>query len=117
MTGLALISDLMMGSRVTAAASRAGVEIAIVASEEALVAGFESLRPKLVIVDLSHPGLETLRLAHRLRALLPEGSMTIAFAPHVHRERLSAATEAGFRLVLSRGQFHAEIDEILKRYA
>ncbi|MEX0978533.1 MAG: hypothetical protein WDZ48_06760 [Pirellulales bacterium] len=101
----------------TAAASRAGVAIALVASEEALVAKSESLRPQLVIVDLSHPGTDPWSLAHRLQGLLPDEAMTVAFGPHVHKERLTAAAEAGFRLVVSRGQFHAEVDEILKRYA
>lgn len=106
-----------MGSHVTGAASRAGVEITLVASEESLVAKSENLRPRLVIVDLSHPALEALHLLERLRGILSEEAMTVAFAPHVHKERLSAAAAAGFRLVISRGQFHADIEAILKHYA
>lgn len=117
MTALALISDLMIGSQSTAAAERVGSSLALVASEEALVAETEKVRPALVIVDLSHPGLDPHALMLRLQPLLPPDATSVAFGPHVHKERLLAAREAGFSLVISRGQFHAEMDEILKRYA
>jgi CheY-like chemotaxis protein len=117
MSALALVSELMMGSQVAAAAKRTGASVALVASDEALVAQAETLRPNLVIVDLGHPGLDARALVERLAPLLPPGATLIAFGPHVHKERLAAAREAGFGLVLSRGQFHAEMDEILKTYA
>jgi DNA-binding response OmpR family regulator len=116
MPALALISDLMMASHVKAAAERAGIETELVNTAEALVSRSETIRPRLVIVDLSHPGLEVLQLAQDLRGHLPDGAMTIAFGPHVHKDRLTAAADAGFGLVLSRGAFHAEADEILKRH-
>jgi CheY-like chemotaxis protein len=117
MSALALISDLLMQSQVAAAATRAGADIAIAAADDALVAKAESLRPRLVIVDLSHPGLDPRQLLDRLQPLLPPDVTTVAFGPHVHKQRLAAATEAGFGLVVSRGQFHAEMEQILKRYA
>ncbi|MCH8922902.1 MAG: hypothetical protein IIA67_07110 [Planctomycetes bacterium] len=117
MSAVALISDLLMQSQVAAAAQRAGAEIAIVATDDALLAKAENLRPRLVIVDLSHPGLDPRQLFDRLQPLLPPEVTTVAFGPHVHKQRLAAAREAGFGLVVSRGQFHAEMEEILKRYA
>jgi hypothetical protein len=41
----------------------------------------------------------------------------VAYAPHVHEDRLRAATEAGCNEVLSRGQFDRQMDDILARYA
>ena len=117
MSAVALISDLLMRSQVAAAAARAGVEIAIVAADNALVAKAENLRPRLVIVDLSHPELDPRQLFDRLQPLLPPEATTVAFGPHVHKQRLAAAMEAGFGRVVSRGQFHAEMEEILKRFA
>ncbi|MEX0677198.1 MAG: hypothetical protein WD063_08995 [Pirellulales bacterium] len=117
MSALALISDLFMQSQVVAAAGRAGVEIAIVAAEDALLAKAVSLSPRLVVVDLSHPGLDPRQLIERLQPLLPPGATTVAFGPHVHKQRLAAAAEAGFSLVVSRGQFHADMAAMLKRYA
>jgi CheY-like chemotaxis protein len=117
MSALALISELAMGSQVAAAAKRAGAEVELVSSEQAMIAGAERLRPSLAIVDLGHPGLDVRALFERLKPLLPPGATSIAFGPHVHKERLAAAREAGFGLVISRGQFHAEMDEILKSCA
>ena len=113
----ALISDLAMQSQLTAAAQRAGVQLTICASEDALVESARRLRPVLVIVDLSHPGLDAPELMNRLRPHFAPDAQTIAFGPHVHKARLLAASEAGFRLVISRGQFHAEMEEILKQGA
>lgn len=117
MSALALISDLMTASQATAAAQRAGAPLTLVASEDALIAQAESLSPRLVIVDLSHPGMDASRLFDRLQPQLPSGATTVAFGPHVHKERLAAAAAAGFGLVLSRGRFQTEMVEILRREA
>ena len=117
MSALALISDLLMQSQVAAAASRAGVDIKFVASEDALVAQAESLRPGLIVVDLAHPKFDPAQCFERLKPLLAPQTTSLAFGPHVHRQRLAAAAEAGFSLVLSRGQFHAEMEDLLKRFA
>jgi CheY-like chemotaxis protein len=117
MSALALISDLLTQSHLAAAARRAEVEITIVGSEDALVAQAESLRPGLVVVDLAHPGLDPRQCFERLKPLLPPETTSIAFGPHVHRQRLATAAEAGFSLVVSRGQFHAEMEDLLKRFA
>jgi DNA-binding NarL/FixJ family response regulator len=117
MSNLALISDLMMQSHVSGAAARAGTTLKIVGSSETLMAEAAAGQPALVILDLSHPGLDPHDLIPRLKELLPPGAVTVAFGPHVHHERLHAAQEAGCDLVVSRGQFHAQTEEILKRYA
>jgi hypothetical protein len=39
----------------------------------------------------------------------------IAFGPHVHEALLDAATQAGCDEVFSRGQFFAQLDEIISR--
>ena len=54
-----------------------------------------------------------------LVARLPIAGATrlVAFGPHVHKAKLAAAAAAGFGLVLSRGQFYAQMDELLKQYA
>lgn len=117
MSTLALISDLMMQSHVSGAATRAGASLEIVGTADALLAKAEAGQPNLVILDLSHPGLEPGELMPRLKELIPSGAVTVAFGPHVHQQRLAAASAAGCELVISRGQFHAQTEEILKRYA
>jgi DNA-binding response OmpR family regulator len=117
MPAAALISELVMQSQLAAAAERAGVELTIAASEDALVEAAERLRPALVIVDLTHPGLDAAELWNRLRPHLASDAQTVAFGPHVHKARLAAAAEAGYALVISRGQFHAQVEDIFRRYA
>lgn len=117
MAALALISDLMMQSQVSAAATRVGAELQVAFSDEALLAKAEATPPRLVIVDLSHPGLDPAALMARLKPLLGEGATVIAFGPHVHKAKLEAAATAGCNLVISRGQFHAQMDELLARFS
>jgi CheY-like chemotaxis protein len=115
MAALALISDLVMQSQLSAAAADAGVELAIAGSEAACIARAETLRPRLIIVDLSHPGLDPRDTMSSLRPFIAADVTTLAFGPHVQKERLAAAAEAGFSVVLSRGQFHAQMTDILRR--
>ncbi len=117
MAALALVSDLVMQSQISAAAARTGVAVEIAGAADALVARLEAVRPRLVVLDLSHAGLDPHQLVPRLKDLLTESATLVAFGPHVHKQRLNAAVEAGCNVVISRGQFHAEMDEILKRYA
>jgi DNA-binding NarL/FixJ family response regulator len=117
MAAVALISDLMMQSQVSGAAERACVSLEIAASADALLAKVESSRPRLVILDLSHPAIDLGELVPRLKSIIPPGGTVLAFGPHVHQKLLSAAAEAGCEPVISRGQFHAQMDEILKRLA
>jgi CheY-like chemotaxis protein len=117
MAAVALISDLMMQSQVSGAAARACVSLDIAGSTEALLSKSESARPRLVILDLSHPTIDPGELVPRLKAIIPPDCTVLAFGPHVHTGLLSAAAEAGCEPVISRGQFHAQMEEILKRYA
>jgi len=111
---VALISDLMMQSQVSGAAPRAGVHVDIVASAEALVAKAESAQPRLVVIDLGHPGLDIREVVEQLKTVLPSTATILAFCPHVHKDLLTAATLAGCDTVISRGQFHSQMAELLK---
>ena len=58
----------------------------------------------LAFVDLQLPGLQIADAVQQLRESVP-GIAIIACGPHVHTERLAAATQAGCEAVVSRGQF------------
>lgn len=94
---LALVLDLMFGSRIRGVAPDA----VLAPSPGALV---EAVGPgtRLVLVDLQATGaLEALgALADR-----PEGTRVVAWAPHVMEEALSAARDAGADEVMPRGAF------------
>ena len=70
----------------------------------------------LVIVDLSLPGLDLGELIAGLRALPNSPRTIVGFAPHVHEAALLAAQQAGCDVVMSRGQFNAQLDELLGHY-
>lgn len=110
---LALVSDLMMQSQVTGAAQRTGAQVTFALSPNSLAAKLAEASPELVIVDLTHPGLDVEQLMRDIGPALPESTTTLAFGPHVHKQKLEAAAAAGFKLVLTRGQFHGGLVQLL----
>ena len=68
---------------------------------------------RLIVVDLQTPALDLSEVASLLNQA--EGVPSVAYAQHVEEAMLRAATECGFDRVLTRGQFHAEIREIVNR--
>ena len=73
--------------------------------------------PAFVILDLSTAGLNPRELVPQLRPRLADGGRIVAFGPHVHTATLAAAEEAGCDLVVSRGEFHARVDDYLRESA
>jgi CheY-like chemotaxis protein len=99
-----------------AAGKRLGISVSAVASTDAAVERVENASIDLAICDLSAPGADPLTLVARLRQRQPNLAI-VAYAPHVHEDRLRAATEAGCSEVLTRGQFDRQMDDVLSRYA
>lgn len=109
---LALVSDLMMQSQLAAASRAAGVPLAVAHSTSDLAAKAADDPPSLVIVDLSSGGVDCQAIVDSVAEHAPHAT-TVAFGPHVHKPKLDAALAAGFTRVISRGQFHAELDAIV----
>lgn len=108
-----LSADLMLASQFQGAAERAGGSIEIAGSESALLKILGERHANHVVIDLTTPGLEIEQVVAKLRSL-EEPPKILAFGPHVQGERLAAARDAGCDRVLSRGQFHAQMEEILR---
>ena len=115
MAAVLLTSDLACSSKAAGAAARAGVELSTAMSIAALLDKVSAQAVELVILDLTTPALDPLQLVPQLRALPAPPGAVMAFGPHVHEAKLAAATDAGCELVISRGQFHAQLDELLGR--
>ena len=107
-----LTQDLMFSSRASGAAERLGVELVAVATAAAALEKCEAEPVRLVLIDLTLPGLDLATLAAQLKAS-PSTPKLCAYAPHVHENRLDAARQAGCDQVLTRGQFNAQLDAIL----
>jgi DNA-binding response OmpR family regulator len=114
---LLITSDLACSSSVAGAAQRAGVELRTALGPAAIEAKLAGEPPALVILDLSTPGANARELVPQLRTRLATSGRIVAFGPHVHTGTLAAAREAGCDLVISRGEFHARVDEYLSQLA
>ena len=109
-----LTGDLIFASKVQAAAGRTGNRLDVVMSAAALLERMQD-GTRLVLVDLTAPGLDIGDLVPKVRAVQNPPAV-VAYAPHVHEQTLAAAVEAGCDEVLTRGQFNSQIDSILDRY-
>ena len=116
MSLLLLTSDLMVASKVAAAGLRVSREIDTALSVEALLEKAAASPPAGVLLDLSFPGLDLPPLIAQLRGG-PQPPTIIAFAPHVHATLLEAARDARCDQVLTRGDFHRRLDEVLAQIA
>ena len=104
-------SDLMFSSQLLGACAQVGKKLTVAGSAADAV---EKLTPecKLVIVDLTLPGLDLPAVVAARRTAAPDARI-VAFGPHVDEAALAAAQAAGADLVLSRGQFHRSYAQLL----
>jgi DNA-binding NarL/FixJ family response regulator len=87
----------------------------MVSDSAQLLAASEAEPVKLVFIDLATAGFDIALVVKQIHALKPQPRI-VAFGPHVHRAKLSAARAAGCDCVLSRGEFYAQSDAILEKY-
>ena len=114
MSVLLASSDLAIVSLATGAAARQQVELQVAMSAAALAAALETKSFRLVIFDLGLSSLDVSQAMQQLRQSSSAEAETIAFGPHVQESLLAAARTAGCNRILSRGQFHSQIGEILE---
>jgi CheY-like chemotaxis protein len=118
---LALVPDLLFGSRLTAALAATGAQLDLLADEAALRARLRertSRQGDVLIVDLTDPDLDGPRL---LEALRDSGELagvaTLAFYSHVEAATRERAERAGFDLVVPRSRMAREGAELVARLA
>ena len=128
-----LASDLLWASKIKATADALGLPCRPVRSIEMLEARLADSEVRALVVDLDAPADTVLAMIRRVkRATHPTGSgapsptpnglstapiHVLAFGPHVNRDRLQAARDAGADDVLPRGAFAAHLEDILLRLA
>jgi CheY-like chemotaxis protein len=115
MSALFFSTDLVFSSRLTSAGNRVGVPVSSVSSIDAALARIRGDSVSLVILDLSASTPAPQAAVARLRESAPDVAV-VAYAPHVHEDRLQAALDAGCNQVLTRGQFDRQMEELLIRY-
>ena len=109
-----LSNDLVFGAQATAAAQAAGYQVRSVTDIDELVSLSADARRnvRVVLADLAMSGFDAQHAADQIRSAIAPAPCLIAVGPHVHRARLDAARQSGWR-VYTRGQFHASAASLL----
>ena len=117
---LFVTSDLMFSSKVSSVAQRLGVTVSVTgtamppdaesgSSDQPATDG-----PRMVVLDLSTPGVNVAEVVPQWRAL-PNSPQIIAYAPHVHGSKLESAKKAECDAVYTKGQFDARLESLFGR--
>ncbi len=115
---LFLTTDLLFSSRVTGAAARLCLPVRTAGRAETLLEmANASDGPAIVILDLKPSIVDPAQLVPDLRTAAHPPRAIIAYGPHVQEDRLAAATAAGCDEVLTRGQFNAQMDDMLRKWS
>ena len=113
---LFLTKDLLFSSRIVGVAQSRQIELSVVSEADQLLANTTAKQVELVLLDLSTPSCDPKQLLPQLRRLARPPKAVVAFGPHVHEAKLTAAEETGCDQVLSRGEFNNRIAEVLVKY-
>jgi len=105
--------DLMFTSRAQGLANSQGVQLITAASPSGAIEACRQQPVALLIIDLAQHAAQVDHMVREARACDPAPQEIIAYAPHVHQKLLTAGKEAGCDAVLSRGQFHAQLSDLL----
>ena len=108
---VAIANDLMVTGMFDAIAARHGKPLTTIAP-----CAVESVNlpqsPRVVLIDLTAVA-DIASLVETLREQFGRECQLVAFAPHVHVERIKAARQAGCDRVVTRGQIESVAEELL----
>jgi DNA-binding NarL/FixJ family response regulator len=107
-----LSSDLMVVSRVQGAAGRSESTVRAAAPATGAIELLSQEPADLVVIDLG-TSLDVEALVSQIKSIGHAAPSIVAFGPHVHEDRLTAARSAGCDEVMSRGQFFSQIEQLL----
>ena len=109
-----LTQDLMMSSSVGAVAKAHSLTAKSVSSINKAINLLNEQRASLLLIDLQMPGLDLAELTAEIAKLPDETRPTsIAYAQHVNVELLEQGQQAGFDMVVTRGQLNRELGDLL----
>jgi DNA-binding NarL/FixJ family response regulator len=111
---LAVVDDLLLGSKIRAAARESGRVLAFSRDPELVLADIRARRPALVIVDLDRSALDPMGVIREIKSSPDLAAMrVVGFVSHVHADRIRDARAAGIDTVLARSAFFTSLPEIL----
>ena len=106
-----LTSDLMLSTSVNGICQSKGYEFLLAGTLDAVghAAGC-----KLLLLDLAMIASDDVEITiRRCRQLTPPPKTIVAYGPHVHANKLEAARLAGCDQVMTRGQIHSLLPQLL----
>lgn len=115
---LVAVPDLLLQSRITEAAKRAGVEYVLAATADDVLLAGKRDKPGLVILDLESPRIAAENTLQRLRADAEMCAVpTVGFYSHVDKRLAERMVQAGCDRAMPRGQFVEKLEELLRPLA
>jgi hypothetical protein len=103
---LALVTDLMFASRITAEAKAAGVAVQILRKPEQL----DAAEGELLLADLNLDGAAAAAASWATRA----GRRVVGFVSHMDAAAIAAAKAAGVQEIMARSRFVQLLPELLR---
>lgn len=110
-----LSGDLMISSLVAGAVREHSLDVLTVGSQTAAAEAAKAEDVGIIVVDLRTAGLDIQALAEAIRSESEHPPRILAFGPHVHEDRLAAASDAQCDAVVTRGQFDREASQLIGR--
>ena len=102
---IAIVDDLLFGSKIRAVAKTAGATISFARGRDAVAVAVRDNSPELILIDLEGQSGDAIEMIRLIRAEAGAGPRIIAFGSHVNVERLEAAKQAGCDQALARSAF------------
>ena len=109
---IALVSDLMFSSKITATANSIGASISVVRTLEQLENELTSNPAITVMIDLEATAADPIEAITYCLLARPKPRI-IAFGPHVNVDLLTKASQAGADDVMPRGAFTTNLPKLL----
>ncbi len=109
---LLLSQDLLVTSRVSGVVEALNGSFRSVSSTDNLLLAWEESPAQLIVVDLTLPGLDVEEVVQWIHAQQTRVTV-IAFGPHVQLKILEQAEQFGCDYVYVRGEFFAQMQNIL----
>jgi hypothetical protein len=107
---LVAVRDLVFRSKIQAAADRLGVPLTLAPRGAPLADAARQLGAGTILVDLNEPGV----IDQIGGAKAAGAARVVGFLGHLQTDLIEAAEAAGADEVLTRGQFVARLDELLR---
>jgi len=102
---IAVVDDLLFGSKIRAAARTAGATISFARGRDAVTSAVRDNSAGLILIDLEGQSGDAIEMIRLIRAEAGAGARIIGFGSHVNVERLEAAKLAGCDQALARSAF------------